>query len=50
MVEDGVANTDLVLMATARPSVGSTIAWAVACQRDQFGRPIAGQVKQNKIK
>jgi hypothetical protein len=39
-----VADTDLILMATARPTLGSTLAWAVACERDQWGRTVAGQV------
>ena len=27
---------------TTRPTTGSTLAWAVACERDQWGRAIAG--------
>mmetsp|Transcript_37608 Transcript_37608/g.70546 ORF Transcript_37608/g.70546 Transcript_37608/m.70546 type:complete len:895 (+) Transcript_37608:43-2727(+) len=41
--DEGVAS-DLVLMVTARPTTGATLAWAVACERDQWGRSIAGQV------
>jgi len=41
-VEDGVANADLVLLVTTRPTTGNTLAWAVACERDQWGRAIAG--------
>jgi hypothetical protein len=39
---DGVANADLVLLVTTRPTTGNTLAWAVACERDQWGRAIAG--------
>lgn len=39
---DGVANSDLVLLVTTRPTTGNTLAWAVACERDQWGRAIAG--------
>ena len=38
----GVPNTDFVLYVTARPTGGSTLAWALTCQSDQFSRPIAG--------
>lgn len=43
-VEGGVANSDLVLLVTTRPTTGNTLAWAVACERDQWGRAIAGHV------
>ncbi|EEE59869.1 hypothetical protein OsJ_12457 [Oryza sativa Japonica Group] len=43
-IEDGVANADLVLLVTTRPTTGNTLAWAVACERDQWGRAIAGHV------
>ncbi|CAA6653468.1 unnamed protein product [Spirodela intermedia] len=43
-VEDGVADADLVLLVTTRPTSGNTLAWAVACERDQWGRAIAGHV------
>ncbi|XP_030950409.1 uncharacterized protein LOC126712181 [Quercus robur] len=43
-VEDGVADADLVLLVTTRPTTGNTLAWAVACERDQWGRAIAGHV------
>ncbi len=39
---DGVADADLVLLVTTRPTTGNTLAWAVACERDQWGRAIAG--------
>lgn len=39
---EGVANADLVLLVTTRPTTGNTLAWAVACERDQWGRAIAG--------
>ena len=39
---EGVADTDLVLLVTTRPTTGNTLAWAVACERDQWGRAIAG--------
>lgn len=41
---DGVADADLVLLVTTRPTTGNTLAWAVACERDQWGRAIAGNV------
>lgn len=41
-IADGVANADLVLLVTTRPTTGNTLAWAVACERDQWGRAIAG--------
>ncbi|KAK9094297.1 hypothetical protein Scep_025766 [Stephania cephalantha] len=40
-VEDGVSNADLVLLVTTRPTTGNTLAWAVVCERDQWGRVIA---------
>ncbi|KAM7279442.1 hypothetical protein ACFE04_006576 [Oxalis oulophora] len=43
-VEGGVADADLVLLVTTRPTTGNTLAWAVACERDQWGRAIAGHV------
>ncbi|KAM1012554.1 hypothetical protein ACFX2J_042462 [Malus domestica] len=43
-VEEGVAEADLVLLVTTRPTTGNTLAWAVACERDQWGRAIAGHV------
>ncbi|KAL8167894.1 hypothetical protein V2J09_009393 [Rumex salicifolius] len=43
-VEEGVSNADLVLLVTTRPTTGNTLAWAVACERDQWGRTIAGHV------
>ncbi|CAI9777817.1 unnamed protein product [Fraxinus pennsylvanica] len=43
-VEEGVANADLILLVTTRPTTGNTLAWAVACERDQWGRAIAGHV------
>lgn len=42
MLIEGVANADLVLLVTTRPTTGNTLAWAVACERDQWGRAIAG--------
>lgn len=44
MFLEGVANADLVLLVTTRPTTGNTLAWAVACERDQWGRAIAGNV------
>lgn len=41
---EGVADADLVLLVTTRPTTGNTLAWAVACERDQWGRAIAGMV------
>ncbi|CAA6663041.1 unnamed protein product [Spirodela intermedia] len=43
-VEDGVSDADLVLLVTTRPTTGNTLAWAVTCERDQWGRAIAGHV------
>ncbi|KAI3767234.1 hypothetical protein L2E82_17323 [Cichorium intybus] len=43
-VEKGVDDADLVLLVTTRPTTGNTLAWAVACERDQWGRAIAGHV------
>ncbi|XP_057516863.1 uncharacterized protein LOC130798035 [Amaranthus tricolor] len=43
-VEEGIADADLVLLITTRPTTGNTLAWAVACERDQWGRAIAGHV------
>ncbi|CAM9004274.1 unnamed protein product [Rhodiola kirilowii] len=43
-LEEGVSNTDLILLVTTRPTAGNTLAWAVACERDQWGRAIAGHV------
>jgi leishmanolysin len=42
-VEEGVEDADLVLLVTTRPTTGNTLAWAVACERDQWGRAIAGK-------
>uniref|UniRef100_K3W511 EGF-like domain-containing protein n=1 Tax=Globisporangium ultimum (strain ATCC 200006 / CBS 805.95 / DAOM BR144) TaxID=431595 RepID=K3W511_GLOUD len=39
----GVSNADYVLHVTARPTTGATIAWALPCNIDQYGRPISGQ-------
>ncbi|KAJ0409424.1 hypothetical protein P43SY_002314 [Pythium insidiosum] len=39
----GVADADFLLHVTARPTTGATIAWALPCNVDQFGRPISGQ-------
>lgn len=43
-VDEGIAGADLVLLVTTRPTTGNTLAWAVACERDQWGRAIAGHV------
>ncbi|XP_020202668.1 leishmanolysin isoform X1 [Cajanus cajan] len=43
-IEEGVFDADLVLLVTTRPTTGNTLAWAVACERDQWGRAIAGHV------
>ncbi|CAK8568971.1 unnamed protein product [Lathyrus sativus] len=43
-IEEGVPDADLVLLVTTRPTTGNTLAWAVACERDQWGRAIAGHV------
>ncbi|XP_047324827.1 leishmanolysin-like [Impatiens glandulifera] len=43
-VDDGVPDADLVLLVTTRPTTGNTLAWAVACERDQWGRAVAGHV------
>lgn len=41
---EGIPNADLVLLVTTRPTTGNTLAWAVACERDQWGRAIAGKL------
>lgn len=41
---EGVSEADLVLLVTTRPTTGNTLAWAVACERDQWGRAIAGNI------
>lgn len=46
---EGVADADLVLLVTTRPTTGNTLAWAVACERDQWGRAIAGTFFMGKI-
>lgn len=43
---EGIADADLVLLITTRPTTGNTLAWAVACERDQWGRAIAGKLKE----
>lgn len=43
-VDEGIEDADLVLLVTTRPTTGNTLAWAVACERDQWGRAIAGHV------
>ena len=43
MFAEGIDDTDLVLLVTTRPTTGNTLAWAVACERDQWGRAIAGK-------
>eukprot|EP00850_Spirogloea_muscicola_P006385 SM000030S11394 [mRNA] locus=s30:428293:434659:- [translate_table: standard] len=43
-IDEGVRDADLVLLVTTRPTTGNTLAWAVACERDQWGRAIAGHV------
>lgn len=41
---NGVPNSDFHIYVTARPTAGSTIAWALTCQTDQYGRPTAGHI------
>ncbi|GJU68633.1 leishmanolysin-like peptidase [Tanacetum coccineum] len=41
---EGVVDVDSVLLVTARPTTGNTLAWTVACERDQWGRVITGHV------
>ena len=44
-MEDGAGvDADFVLFATARPTLGSVIAYAGSCKFDQYGRPLAGHV------
>eukprot|EP00753_Platysulcus_tardus_P001561 PLAT1139.1.p1 GENE.PLAT1139.1~~PLAT1139.1.p1 ORF type:complete len:871 (-),score=441.44 PLAT1139.1:127-2739(-) len=40
----GYADTDFVVYVTARPAAENLLAWALTCQRDQWGRPIAAQI------
>jgi hypothetical protein len=35
---------DVMMMVTAWPTAGNTVAWASACRSDQFGRSIAGHM------
>jgi hypothetical protein len=37
----------LVVFVTARPQWGGVIAWAIECQQDSQGRPVAGQININ---
>ncbi|KAK7273660.1 hypothetical protein RIF29_14718 [Crotalaria pallida] len=41
----GVPDADLVLLVTTRPTTGHTLAWAVACERDQWGGAIAAEAE-----
>ncbi|KAK7364130.1 hypothetical protein VNO80_12552 [Phaseolus coccineus] len=41
---EGVSDADLVLLVTTRPTTGNTLAWAVACERNQWGRAISGRL------
>jgi hypothetical protein len=44
----GIPNTDLVVFVTARPmTIQITMSIGAACQEDQFGRAIAGQLNLN---
>ena len=48
---EGISNTDVIIMVTARPvSSSNTIAWATACLTDQYSRPILGQINFNPAK
>lgn len=38
----GIADSDYLLIVTARPTAGNVLAWATECQADQFGRPLCG--------
>lgn len=40
----GMAQTDMIFMVTARPAQAGTIAWALTCQSDLEGRPVAGHI------
>jgi len=46
---EGVSDADLVLLVTTRPTTGNTLAWAVACERDQWGRAIAGILSHKHV-
>jgi hypothetical protein len=46
---EGVSDADLVLLVTTRPTTGNTLAWAVACERDQWGRAIAGRLSNKCV-
>lgn len=37
-----VEDQDFVLFVTGRPTSGATIAWALSCASDQYGRPVSG--------
>lgn len=42
--QNGIDDSDFVIFVTARPTTGSTLAWALTCGYDQYGRPIYGQI------
>lgn len=46
---EGISNADLVLLVTTRPTTGNTLAWAVACERDQWGRAVAGNFLHDNL-
>jgi leishmanolysin len=43
-VRPGIPDADLVVYVTAVPTTGSTVAFATACSKDQYGRTIIGRV------
>lgn len=38
----GIPNADFLLDVTARPTSGSTLAWALTCQSNSIARPVSG--------
>eukprot|EP00163_Fabomonas_tropica_P017262 TRINITY_DN306_c0_g1_i1.p1 TRINITY_DN306_c0_g1~~TRINITY_DN306_c0_g1_i1.p1 ORF type:complete len:880 (-),score=245.53 TRINITY_DN306_c0_g1_i1:175-2814(-) len=40
----GIAGVDYVMFVAGRPTEGSTVAWALSCARDRYGRPMAGMM------
>jgi hypothetical protein len=44
---DGVADADLVVFVSAAKTASGTVAWATACETDQYGRPTAGVLNIN---
>ncbi len=46
-ISGGVPDADMVLFVASVPTDPDTNAWALACQTDKFGRPVAGIINFN---